>query len=88
MARKYSKEEVTRELRSSLFPEIFRVLEAKSRVSAADREMWREVYLEDPDEFDFATGHNWIDADAVAATLLRREHLARTLRHPRPSSRR
>jgi hypothetical protein len=74
-------EETKREIRTTLFPGVFRDAELKGRVDAADREMWRAVFLDDPEAFDFATAFDFLDADGGQGSRQRRgSYLAKTLR--------
>jgi hypothetical protein len=81
MAAELGVEEAKREIRATLFPGAFREAELKGRVDGADREMWRTLFLDDPDAFDFATAFDFVNADGRQDSSQRRDsYLAKTLR--------
>jgi hypothetical protein len=74
-----------REIRATLFPGVFRQAVLEGRVEEADRDLWREMYLQDPDAFDFAVAYDFRNADSAEGSTTARElYLEETLRPPRP----
>lgn len=53
------REVVQREIRGTLFDGCFRTAVTRGLVDAVDREMWRELFIENPDAFDFLIAHEW-----------------------------
>jgi hypothetical protein len=50
---------VAQEVRATLFDGCFRQAVIRGQVDVADRDAWREVFIERPDDFDFVIAHRW-----------------------------
>lgn len=79
---------VRREVRATLFPGVFDRAVLMGRASEADRDVWRELYIADPEAFDFAMAHDWVDVGSPeGSTASRESYLTETLRPNRRRAR-